>query len=260
MEFVKSFSCSFIASTIVYPIELIKTQFQRTIVINPKLSVFQLISNIYKTKRLLGFFRGLSVNLLTYPIFWGIYFQANKIKWNVLNENNKLNIYFNKSIKSIVASTISSTCTNPLFVIRTRFQLENINLNNAHEYKKITFPFLIKNIIKKEGFLGFFKGLGSTIFSNFKLCLQLPLYDYLAENNNVVVSSFIAKIVTSTIFYPFDLIRANQRGSINKLTITGTIKKIIKNHGIKGIYKGVGLYNLVTAPNFIIMMFLKEYF
>ena len=62
------------------------------------------------------------------------------------------------------------------------------------------------------------------------------------------------------VFYPTDLIRINQRASINKISIRQAAKNIYINQGIYGFYKGFWLYNTVSIPSFIILMFVKEYF
>jgi hypothetical protein len=250
MEFLISSSSSIISSSVVYPIDLVKTQFQRTRITQSNITVNKLILQLFNKRGPLGFYRGMTSHLLTYPIFWGVYFQSSSIDVNVSEYK-----YCNKFIKSMIGSSIASGITNPLFVIKTRLQLEN-----RHNINRISYPSLIRYIYNNEGVFGFTKGLKSTLINNTKLGLQFPLYDYLMEYiNNVFLSSGLAKITASSIYYPFDIVRTNQRDSNIRLSITEALRKIYINNGIRGFYKGVMLYNLVTGPNFIIMMILKEY-
>ena len=138
---------------------------------------------------------------------------------------------------------------NPFFVIRTRLQ-------TSKQTVKIT-PLII-NIYHKEGLKGFQKGLSSSLLNNTKLVLQFPLYDYLKKNYNTITSSFIAKFISNTLFYPSDLIRTNQRNSPIKITMLNATKQIYNIGGLFGFYRGVILYNCISIPNFVLMMLILE--
>jgi hypothetical protein len=107
---------------------------------------------------------------------------------------------------------------------------------------------------------GFYKGFALTLANNSKLCLQFPLYDKLkSKTDSVVVSSMLSKIISSTIYYPTDLIRTNQRNMKNNLNMFETAKNLYKVGGCRGFYNGVVLYNMVSIPSFIVMMMVKEW-
>jgi len=243
MEFIISSVSSIIASTIIYPVEVIKVQYQRTRIIQPDTSVYQLTKNLYNQKSIKQYYRGLTSHLMTYPLFWGIFFQMDK--YNYIN---------NKLLKTYINANIASSITNPLFVLKVRFQLESIN-NKSYSYKK-----LVMNIYRQEGILAFFKGYPSSVFNNIKLAIQFPLYDEINKyTSNVALSAIISKSIASSMFYPFSIVRTNQRDSIKKLSICDVLKLLYKRHGFKGYFKGVGMYNLVTLPNFVIMMVIRDY-
>ena len=58
--------------------------------------------------------------------------------------------------------------------------------------------------------------------------------------------------------YLLDIIRTNMRASQKSLGFQEVIMKLYNKNGLNGFYRGVGMYNLVTGPNFVIMMVLKE--
>jgi len=208
-----------------------------------KLSLAELNRLIYlEYHGMKGYYRGFSSTLLTYPLFWGIFFQANSHS-NVM-----------------VASSIASLATNPLFVLKTRFQTANQSMLTYQSYKKVSYLNLTRDIYQNEGCKGFFKGFGSTLANNTKLWIQLPLYDKLNDKtNNVVLSSMIAKITSSTLYYPTDLIRTNQRNLKDNRNMIDVGKTIYKSQGIKGLYNGVLLYNLVSIPSFVTLMVCRDY-
>jgi hypothetical protein len=246
MDFSGLFS-SMAASFIVYPIDVVKSQYQVTSrqTIRPKPA--QLISNIYKTQGIYGFYKGVSSNLMTYPIFWTVYFSVRDVKLQPTS-----NKYLNSAASSMIGATLGSIIANPLFVLKVRKQTELLrNIN-------VSYTELSKKIIKNEGILGFTKGVNATIFSNTKLILQFPMYDFFKDQtSNVIVSSLLSKVITSTIYYPMDLIRTIQRDAPEKISSYTLIKDLLKQGKL---YRGCGLYVMLTTPNFVLMMYFKELF
>lgn len=238
---------STLATFILHPIDVIKTRYQISRLKKPT-TVQYTITSIYKNG-FKSFYKGLGPNLGTYPIFWSVYFQTNSIQFEPTD-----NTFTNKFLKAQISACIASTISNPLFVFKTRAQTNNSGI----KYSK-----LASNMIKNEGILGFYKGLGSTLLNNTKLGIQMPLYDYLHKNNeltlnNSLLSSLISKGICTTLFYPFDLVRVNQRNEQTKLSIANGFKNAYKNGGIIGLYRGVLLYNLISTPNFVLMMWFKD--
>ena len=96
------------------------------------------------------FYRGLVPNIGTYPLFWAIFFQAKKVDVKV-----KEDVFLNKFLTSYVAGNVASTFTNPLFVLKTRFQVKSENRME-----------IIKDMNRNK--LSIFKGLPSTYLNNLK--------------------------------------------------------------------------------------------
>ena len=234
-----------LASICTYPIDVIKTNFQVTRITNPE-SIHSVIKNTYARRGIMGFYSGIGPQLSTYPLFWGIFFQINSYKLTI-SQNKNVNKFINANISSAIASTL----INPLFVIKTRLQTYKITPKYNH---------LIKKIYQNEGMSGFYKGLIPTILNNTKLGIQFPLYDLLMEkSNNVIYSATISKFISTSIFYPLDLIRINQRNSSEKLCMMTVAKMIYKHERFFGFYRGIGLYTLISTPNFVLMLYFKEY-
>lgn len=238
MDFISGLFSNTIAIIVVHPIDVIKSRYQ----IEHSKSFNKITKDILYTNGIKGFYRGLTPNIGTYPIFWAIFFQTKQINFNITE-----NIFLNKFTTSFIAGNIASTFTNPLFVLKTRFQVKNDSRLD-----------IIKDLNKNK--LSFLKGLYPTYLNNLKLGLQFPLYDYLKnKTENVIFSSFTSKFICSSLFYPLDLIRVNQRNSNKKLTIYSISNNIYKKNGIKGFYRGLFLYNSVSLINFTIMMTIIEF-
>ena len=68
----------------------------------------------------------------------------------------------------------------------------------------------------------------------------------------------MAKLTSSTMLYPLDLIRTVQRASDTKINLLQIAKNVYKRDGIIGLYRGSTLYNSISTLNFMIMMSVIE--
>lgn len=238
MDFIYGFTYNSISTILVQPLDCIKTLYQ----VQKNTSIVSSIQNHYTKHTIRGFYKGLVPNICTYPMFWGIFFQLQEISIISKYCNNPF-------ITSYIYGNIASTFTNPLFVIKTRFQTYN-------QPRDIICRDIYRNISS------LWKGVPATYINNLKLGIQFPLYDILKKetNNNIIVSSIISKLVSSSLLYPMDLMRVQQRNSTLPLSLYTISKNIYKEYGIRGFMKGIVLYNSVSLCNFTIMMVCKEYF
>jgi hypothetical protein len=263
MDFLKGAISPVIASSIVYPLELLKTNYQVLRYNNsgdPNLgSIFR---QIYRTHGVKGYFRGIGTQLTTYPAFWSIYFYCDKRQ--LLDTSNS---YVNKCSDILFASTMGSLFSNPFFVIRTKFQINQ--LNNKSSSMSPSYLSVIKELTKESSYRWLYRGMGSTIANNSKLCIQFPLYDLFKDQLTIhtdmpiVITTgaagFMSKLTASSVFYPFDLIRSNQRISRDQISFKSAFTKIYKQSGIRGFYSGILIYNSASVTNFMLMMICKEY-
>lgn len=248
-EFKKSLIASSIATLVIHPLDVIRTQYQICLSsMKPNLSI--LVKNIMFKQGVSGFYKGSLSHLMTHPVFWSVFFQMKSYKFLILDNEMTNNV-----INNLICGWIASSIANPLFVLKTRKQSEILknNINECHIK-------LIKNIWQNEGLKGFTKGLGLTIFGTMRLGIQFPLYDYLMElTDNVFLSSCFSKLISTSIFYPNDMIRTQKRNDNGNLKIKLVIKKIYDVNGLRGFYKGLILQNLASTPNFVLLMLIKDY-
>lgn len=245
-----------ISTALTHPIDVIKTNFQlaqtRNVLENSKNSnVKNIVRDVYQTRGFRGFLTGITPNLFTYPVFWAFYFASDQIIRGKDNRKIVENNFLDEFVKSYSAGLLGSCLTNPLFVLKIRMQDSNRG-NTTSLFK----------MIKQTNALGYqiyFKGLGSTYLNNLKLAIQFPLYKILKDKtDSVVLSSFIAKVASSSFAYPFDLIRVHQRNSDSNLSTFKVGRELFNKNGFLGMYRGVFLYNAVSVPNFVIMMVCLE--
>lgn len=265
MDFLTGFIANVISTTIVNPVDVIKTNYQidnmkskKRWTGNTRTTVPSIVRNIYRLDRLKGFYRGLLPNLSTYPVFWSVFFglkgtELNNYKFVNFENNNELNKYTNKSISTLISASIASTLSNPIFVVKTKLQ--------ASEQATSTSPIktLTQQLYKEEGMRAYFRGLNATLLNNSKLCVQFPLIDYLKEEYDMYpfTASLIARTSMTALFYPLDNIRTNQRNFAG-LSMSDVIKQIYRHYGPLGFYRGVLLYSMTSTPNFVLMVTIKD--
>jgi len=284
---------SCIASSMVYPLMTIKTQLQVVSVTNnPSVtsatsnrsvangvskgirttrtsatsatSATSVARNIWYQRGISGFYGGLPSFLTTYPVFWTSFFVVKDNVQSYLTSDNK---YVNDVSSTMVASTVASFVANPFFVVNTRQQaaLVSTPLGSSNPIKSCST--VLKELYRQEGYRGLTKGMTATIGNNSKLAVQMPLCGILQEHNvvnnkyyNAFVASLLSKTGCSILFYPMDIIRTVQRNNNYPTKFLDVVKQIYKSQGIRGYYKGLGIYSALTTPNFVIMMSCLEYF
>lgn len=232
-----STASSMLSSTIVYPINASKIIFQTDPSLTPQSAVSKLL-NRGRTEGFRSMYRGLTPTLMTYPIFWGAFFPIkNNVDLHVTGGH-----YVDKVCNVAFASSIASAVSNPLFVMQVRSVTGSVSSASG--------------IAKAEGWRALWKGYPSTVLNNCKLCIQFPLYDYFNSSGyGILLSAFGAKTTANTITYPLELIRTTQRHSSKPLSIRDVIRDL---GGIRGLYRGVYLYNAMSVPNFCLMMLFLE--
>lgn len=264
MDLLSGFISSSIAVYVVQPLDTVKVQFQSSLSSDKRRCIPQLALDIYKYQGIKGFYKGSLSMISTYPIFWSVFFQMRSMKI-ISAENN----FVNSIANTMIASSVASIIANPLFLLKVRRQTDSINKRDPTGYLT-----KINGIYCNEGIRGFFKGMNATLLSNSKLILQFPLYDYIlqqsmylsspdhilvmSQTNCVIMASFMSKLIANSIFYPTDIIRTIQRDCLEKKSMNNIIKKMYNSHGIRVFYRGIMIYNMVSCPNFIIMMLVKE--
>ena len=230
---------------------------------NGQLSYYKFIQNIY---------RGIGPNLIGSTSAWALYFymyrQFKDLNLLIINKSNddKHLKHYNYLLSAFLAGWSTSILTNPIWVIKTR--MIAIDRSSPNAYKSIING--ISNIYENEGLKGFYRGLVPALFNVAQGAVQLSIYDLLKrqisdnDDNDVndgnnkslttiqyVYSSSISKMLSTSIFYPLQMIRSRLQilttnppnYSIIPLTVN-----IIRREGILAIYKGLPANLLRVVP------------
>lgn len=256
---------------------------------NPIIKAFQhfketggVILTIYHKEGGRALFRGLGPNLVgVIPARSINFFTYGSTKEIILaNFNNGQEATWVHLVSGINAGFVTSTATNPIWLIKTRLQLDK---TKGKHYKNSWDCF--KYIVRNEGVTSLYKGLSASYLGGVELTLQWVLYeqmktflnkkslelhghdqllkttkDHILEWCARSGAAGAAKFVASLITYPHEVVRTRLRQAPLELTgkpkYTGLIqcfKLVIKEEGLASMYGGLTPHLLRTVPNSIIM-------
>lgn len=238
------------AAVIIQPVDLIKVKYQVNSINGIQSPLTSVVRDLYKKEGVRGFFSGVISRLSTRPTFYMVYFQAEDMikKSGVSFTNHWLG---DKMVTSYLASGIGATIANPLCVMTTKMQANNMGQSVS---------LALRTLYRESGSSFIFKGLPATMINNFKLTIQFPLTDVMREDYgcNSFTSALIGKTIPTSLFYPMDLIRTSQRNTSGNLSMIQVAKIIKAKYGIRGFYRGIGVYCLVSVPEFVLLNVFRD--
>ncbi|KAG9315629.1 mitochondrial NAD transporter [Chiua virens] len=164
-------------------------------------------------------------------------------------------------LSAMIAGATSTTFTNPLWVIKTRFMTQS---RREVRYRH-TFDAAL-TIYRTEGIRAFYRGLLPSLFGITHVAVQFPLYEELKKwaqgdstaplrSSTILLCSAIAKMTASVATYPHEVVRTRLQtlrlpiaedlssdGMIKthtKRSILYITRKIIQKEGWSGLVQGV---------------------
>ncbi|TXT13055.1 hypothetical protein VHUM_01456 [Vanrija humicola] len=180
-----------------------------------------------------------------------------------------------------IAGVMTSTGTNPIWVVKTRLQLSakaaGAGQPESHQALKMT-----ASIIKNEGIRGLYRGLSASYLGVSEGVIQWTLYErfkrigrtravdledskqsLLGYVGSIVGASGGAKAVASLITYPHEVVRTRLRqpavNGVQKYTgLLQTLKLVIKEEGVASLYGGLTAHMFRVVPNAACMFLIYE--
>lgn len=283
-----TFTSSFVASTLTYPLEVRKTIIQQSESSVRKSSIMFCKRSVDERKnwRRASFARvfvqkhyaGYGAHALCYPTFWSTYFFTTECIRRI-DKSPDARTWQHSCATALVSSLAGSTVSNPFFVVKTRMQTAaygNGGLAGVSFLQVARGIYYSNSSFAKKSVKPFAAGWFATQITNSKLILQMPLYELIVGRNKdsvasattIATAATASKIATSTLFYPLDLVRTRQRNG-DARSVGAIFAEIVHassnkpgHHffgGLRSMYCGISLYLAATIPNFVLMMFAKDF-
>ncbi|KAF4617614.1 hypothetical protein D9613_005614 [Agrocybe pediades] len=297
-----------VASIATCPLDVVKTklQAQRAVLGQPGyLGVMGTVKDIFISNGLRGFYRGLGPTMLGYLPTWAIYFAVydgiktafGEAPTGMYAAKPNERLYPAAQVKgyqpvarehpwtlhilsAMTAGAASTICTNPLWVIKTRFMTQ---MKGEVRYKHTLDA--AQTIWRTEGVKAFYRGLLPSLLGILHVAVQFPLYEKLKiwaqtdpdvpiTSQTILLCSAISKMTASIATYPHEVVRTRlqtQRRPLaddfssdgmikqhSKRGVIYTTKKLIVKEGWTSLYKGLSINLLRTVPNSAVTMLTYE--
>lgn len=173
-------------------------------------------------------------------------------------------------LASGISGTAITLSTNPIWVLKTRMVSSDKGSEGAYE----GILHGTRHLYRSEGLAGFYRGVGVSLLGNSHGAVQFAVYEplktvwrkYAAKdqaiagkqgeekfgNRATLIISALAKITAGTVTYPYQVIRSRIQTyhADEKFGkgIRGVARKVWREEGWRGFYKGLGTNILRVLP------------
>ncbi|CAO3665577.1 hypothetical protein G6F70_007471 [Rhizopus microsporus] len=278
------------------PLDVVKTRlqstfYQQTMKSNTLHQSRFLLGHFIETGRLLmrinqvegfrAYFKGLGPNLIgvipARSINFFTYGNGKRIYTELNNGKETAGVHL---VSAATAGIVTATATNPIWVIKTRLQLQG---NGARRYQGSID--CLYHIVREEGIRGLYKGMSASYLGVAEGTIQWVIYENLKKKWSTSSSSNIqsnkiggktpqdwighlgaaatSKFVAACVAYPHEVIRTRLRqpaenGVLKYTGLWQCLRLVAKEEGIAALYGGMTAHLLRVVPNAAIMFFCYE--
>lgn len=247
--------------------------------------IYQQLLAIIEKEGVLSLWKGYGTTLVgVFPARAIYFFTYNNAKrfFNSMLKEESLQVH---ASSAAVAGFFCSTVTNPLWVVRTRLQLDQKGSN-----AKMSIAECARRINNEMGIKGFYRGVTASYLGLVETVIHFAIYERLKRSQflggsaeNLKKSSkekdklsqphlgtgvflrymacgSISRMIAATIAYPHEVIRTRLReenSRYNGLVKTG--RQIFLEEGWRALYGGLSVHLLRTVPNTAIIMATYEF-
>ena len=231
------------------------------------------IGHIAKSEGVKAFYKGLAPSLMGIMPTRAIYFYTyNKAKngFNTIMTPNTHQVHL---VSAFCGGVVGSTCMNPIFVVKTRLQLDQSKMGS-----NLTSLSCIRQIIQQEGMRGFYRGLTASYAGVMETGLCFVLYESTKQSllgkkpysngkldfMDYILAATSSKMIATTVCYPHEVARTRMR-QLDVLNVgrkyksfVQTVMTVWREEGRKGLYGGMSAHLMRVIPNTAILFLTYE--
>jgi len=249
-----------------------------------RMNLWHCLRFIFATEGIFGLFKGLGPNLMGVIPSRAIYF------WSYSTAKSTVNGYLPASnrdapfvhvVSALTAGVSVSTLTNPIWLIKTRLQLDR-----THSSKTLTIRKAVKQIYNEKGIRSFWRGVTASYWGAGETVIFFVIYEQLKKQREIqaqlqrqsgtsdrgdtsfnildfggtALCSGAAKLTATCIAYPHEVARTRLREQGSRYTsFWQTLRIVFREEGKRGLYRGLGTQLVRQIPNSAIMMGTYEF-
>lgn len=251
----------------------------------------QIVNSIYYTEGWRAFFRGLGPSLAgvvpATAIKFYIYGNCKALGARVLGYREDSTIVHAQA--AIFAGIATATATNPIWVVKTRLQLDHSRTKGGvvtgRRYKNSLD--CVTKILRHEGVSGLYRGLTASYLGTVETALHLVLYEHLKRlfrksmgghtlQNSTSRAEFIdwvstsgaagsAKLAAVILAYPHEVVKTRLRqaptesGQPKYTGLWQCFRSIWLREGVVGLYGGLTPHMVRSVPSAVITFGVYEF-
>jgi len=254
------------------PLEVIKTRLQsKAQAVERRVGhgVLSIGTAILRNDGILGFWKGLGPMLAGVVPARAVYFAAYDFVKGTINEQRQSEDAATHLISAICAGATTNVLINPIWVIKTRMQLNSECASGAY---RSTWQATL-SIMREDGLGGFYRGLVPSLWGISESALQFVLYEdmkrRLLQRGNgehlsqveCLAAASCSKFLACVATYPHEVIRTRMRErGADKIyrSAVHCLQKVWMEEGRRGLYGGMGVHLLRVVPNTAVLFLTYE--
>ncbi|CCG84916.1 protein of unknown function [Taphrina deformans PYCC 5710] len=244
----------------------------------------KMLGEIYKIEGPKALFRGLGPNLAgivpARSINFFVYGNGKRIISTQFNGGQE-NAYVHLT-SAAIAGIATSTATNPIWLIKTRLQLDRSPTDPSRPLYRNSFD-CIKQVLRNEGLSGLYRGMSASYLGVSESTIQWTTYEYfkslIARRSEIrrqaglpantstetaiewagkLGAAATAKLFAAGIAYPHEVVRTRLRqaprnGSSKYTGLVQCFKLVWKEEGLGALYGGLTAHLMRVVPNAAIL-------
>lgn len=209
-------------------------------------------------------YRGAHVAVGGSVMAWGVYMYLYKSMLAVAETSTEGTdaavAFYAKALASVGASAAASLASNPIWLIKTRMQLEERHIGEARTAGQYSGGFLkgAMTVVRTTGFRGLWVGSSAQILLGVPNSLNFPIYESIKamrmqqtgraslDVSEVCLCQTITKTFLAVLSHPLYLIKTrlqdqrSKQGSVHYESLPQAIVVTVKREGLRGLYRGMG--------------------
>ncbi|KAI0533252.1 mitochondrial folate carrier protein [Xylaria digitata] len=276
VETIAGLTAGSVATLVVHPLDIVKTRMQihrSNVTTSQSLTTISVIRGLTRTSHpVAALYRGLTPNLLGNASSWATFFffkaRAESAILAIKRRSPSGDVaaltpqdYF---VASGVAGMFTQVLTNPIWVLKTRMLSSDRGAVGAYPSMWAG----AAQLLQTEGWSGFYRGLGISLFGVSHGAVQFAVYDPLKQmyikrrqklsqeagrpddqgkqwmtNEATLIISSVSKLVAGAVTYPYQVIRSRLQNYDAEERfgrgIRGVARRTWREEGWRGFYRGI---------------------
>ncbi|KAJ6186403.1 hypothetical protein N7519_007704 [Penicillium mononematosum] len=249
----------------------------------------QVINSIYRAEGWRAFFRGLGPSMAgvvpATAIKFYVYGNCKHFGAKMLGHTEDSPLVHAQA--AISAGIATSTATNPIWLVKTRLQLDKTEIGGVSTRRYRNSIDCIRQVFRNEGLSGFYRGLSASYLGSIETALHLVLYERLKtsfhrslETTEGTRTAFLdeffhwvstsgaacsAKLAAGLMTYPHEVIRTRLRqapvenGRAKYTGLLQCFRLVAKEEGMAGLYGGLAPHMIRSLPSAVITLGVYEF-